>query len=105
MRKGQKTGPQLGRQYARRVDKDGYIRIYARNHPFANGRLMILEHVAVMEIAIGRMMRRGEVVHHINHQRDDNRIENLELMTRSVHCKLHGMQSVSRKRSQGGQYA
>lgn len=105
MRKGQKTGPQLGRQYVRRKDKDGYIRVYAGNHPFANGRLMILEHVAVMEVKIGRRLFPGEVVHHKNHQREDNRPENLEIMTRSDHCKIHGMQSVLRTRKQGGRYA
>lgn len=105
MRKGQKTGPQHGRQYVRRQDKDGYIRVYAGNHPFADGRLMILEHVAVMEVKIGRRLSPGEVVHHKNHQREDNRLENLEIMTRSAHCKIHGMQSVLRTRKQGGQYA
>lgn len=105
MRKGQKTGPQHGRKYARRQDKDGYIRVYAGNHPFADGRLMILEHVAIMENAIGRRLESTEVVHHKNHKRSDNRLENLELMKRSEHCKIHGMQSALRIRKQAGQYA
>ena len=30
-----------------------------------------------------------EVVHHINHKRNDNRIENLQLMTFKEHASLH----------------
>jgi len=104
-RKGQKTGPQCGRIYKRQQDKDGYIKVYARNHPFVDGRLMAMEHVLVMEIAIGRRLVCGEVVHHINHNKQDNRIENLELMKRADHCRLHGIQSKLKTRNHDGKFA
>ena len=49
-------------------------------------------HVVIMEKHIGRRLRKDECVHHINHIRTDNRIENLQLMTRSEHSRLHALE-------------
>lgn len=49
-----------------------------------------------MERKIGRTLRRGEVVHHINHVRDDNRPENLQLFaSHSDHMKHHAMENAN----------
>lgn len=72
----------------RMVDKDGYIRTWSPDHPWPR-KGYILEHVRVMELKIGRRIKGNECVHHINHNRKDNRIENLELMSKSEHSKLH----------------
>ena len=53
-----------------------------------NGR-RVYEHQLVMEKSIGRRLNKGEVVHHINHDTLDNRIENLELTNQSTHSKHH----------------
>lgn len=49
------------------------------NHPNCHSKGRIREHVWVMIQFIGRPLVKGEVVHHKNGIRDDNRIENLEL--------------------------
>ena len=61
----------------------GYRVIYRPDHPNANKHGAVAEHVAVMSERLGRPLRPGETVHHINGIRDDNRLENLELWTRS----------------------
>lgn len=47
------------------------------------------EHVVIIEDLIGRKLKPDEVVHHKNQIRNDNRIENLQLMTRGDHTALH----------------
>ena len=46
-------------------------------------------HRAVVEKNIGRKLVKGEIVHHKNFNRDDNRLENLQVMSQSEHIKIH----------------
>lgn len=48
------------------------------------------EHRVIMENHLGRKLKPNEVVHHINHEKTDNRIENLQVMTAEEHNRLHG---------------
>lgn len=64
----------------RYLNATGYVMLTAHwDHPNANARGRILEHVKVMADALGRPLFPGENVHHKNGVRDDNRPENLEL--------------------------
>lgn len=47
------------------------------------------QHRDIMEKHIGRSLEEDELVHHINHDRKDNRIENLQLVKKSEHSKIH----------------
>lgn len=57
----------------------GYVLVLVPGHPHADRHGYVREHRLVMEQTLGRYLRPGEVVHHRNHVRDDNRPENLEL--------------------------
>jgi hypothetical protein len=66
-------------------DKFGYIQIWMPRHPNAKLAGYIHEHRFVMSEHLNRPLESGESVHHKNGIKDDNRIENLELMTKRVH--------------------
>lgn len=47
------------------------------------------EHILVMTRHLGRRLKRNEVVHHIDGNKLNNSLENLQLMTRQEHSRLH----------------
>ncbi len=52
------------------------------------------QHVVIMEEHLGRRINRSEVVHHINGVKDDNRIENLQVMSASDHMRHHAYERI-----------
>jgi len=58
---------------------NGYVLIKDYKHPNRNSHNYVSEHVTVMVNYLKHPLNKGEVIHHINFIRDDNRIENLYL--------------------------
>jgi hypothetical protein len=71
---------------ARRLDRRGYVvvKVLAGKGPWK------LEHVIVAERMLGRTLRPGEIVHHINGDRSDNSETNLFVCrNHSHHNEVH----------------
>ena len=67
----------------RHIYKDGYVKIWV-----APG-VRRFEHTLIAEKVLGRPLKKGEIVHHVNGNKADNRNKNLIICTQSYHRYLH----------------
>ena len=68
--------------------KGGYVGILMEKSRYKNSRYYY-EHRLVMEKMIGRELHRWEIVRHIDNNPQNNKEENLQLMTQARHIKLY----------------
>jgi len=78
------------------VTGEGYLCAYCPFHPLAS-KNHLKEHRLVLEQKIGRPLNKDEFVHHIDGNKQNNNIDNLEIMTNSEHLKLHWANEEFRK--------
>jgi len=67
----------------------GYLRVYAPSNPMADSIGYVFEHRLVMSEHLGRPLDEHEEVHHRNHIKTDNRLDNLELLVLGAHQTQH----------------
>lgn len=84
----------------RRLSRYGYIQVRVLDHPFRDKADFVFEHRLIAEryllndensVTINgkRYLNPDYVVHHINFDRTDNRVENLLVMGKQEHMRLH----------------
>lgn len=68
----------------------GYLLLYRPDHKFCNNQGRVPEHRIIMEEKIGRIIDpRLEDVHHIDRNVENNKIDNLMLVTPFEHSRIH----------------
>ena len=67
---------------------DGYVWIHKRNHP-RNFNGYVKRAVLVAEKKLKRYLLPGELTHHLNGKKDDDRKENIAVMFRGKHNSIH----------------
>lgn len=72
----------------------GYKCVMMPRHHRANSRGYVLEHILVFEKATGISVPKNCCIHHINGNKQDNRIENLCLMLTTAHTAFHNKNRV-----------
>lgn len=76
------------------INSQGYVLIRKPEHPRCDRHGYVREHILVMEQHLGRYLTKSEVVHHIDHNKQNNNINNLHLYsTNRQHLIEHNQEN------------
>lgn len=71
------------------MNKEGYIYERQKDHHFANSTGYVFQHRLIYERYYGCSLLPRAIIHHIDGNRANNDISNLELSSQSKHCGNH----------------
>ena len=88
----QKQGGYTSYKGGHTIKMQGYLFELCPDHPKANTWGYVQQHKLVAEDILGRSLKPGEVVHHIDEDRANNSPSNLQVMTKADHRRHHARQ-------------
>jgi hypothetical protein len=81
---------------------EGRVMIMAKHHPYPNHTGgYVFRYRMIMEKHLGRILLPPELVHHKNEVVDDDRIENLKVITRKDHINHHRAELTTARKLNG----
>ena len=89
MPKGQPGEDNPNWKGGRTITEHGYVLVKLTEHPDSDTRGYVYEHRLIAEKMLERRLEEDEQVHHKNHDKQDNRPENLEVVTIAEHRLRH----------------
>jgi hypothetical protein len=73
------------------ITQKGYVKVrVGSSHPLADSNGYVMEHMLIWVSAGNPLSDKDHVIHHKNKCKTDNRIENLQIVTRQEHERIHG---------------
>ena len=77
------------------IKKGAYFYTHDRNHPKANPKGYVYQHILVAEGVLGKHLQRGVVVHHVDHNGQNNNPSNLVVCeSLAYHRILHHRENI-----------
>lgn len=92
----QSRGKYHGHYKGGQVLAKGYVWLLCPEHPRRTRRNYVKRCWLIMEAHLGRYLRVGELVHHKNDVKTDDRLENLEVSDPVQHGKMHNTGSLNK---------
>lgn len=71
----------------------GYVFELCPDHPKGNRFGFVAQHRLIVERALGYYLQSHQLVHHIDHNKANNDLDNLQVMSKGDHLRLHRRQA------------
>lgn len=73
----------------RKIHSEGYVLVYDPESHLCNKHGFVMEHRLVAEKKYGRELTTNDIVHHLDGNKQNNDPDNIVVLTRAEHIKIH----------------